>query len=184
LTFRTSKKHKTQESSKVSSNALKLVSRFQRFLDTGVGSKKDLKDVDARFFSQVSQQGDKILTLLDQLREITPKKQGPRELDQSCEFWAKWLSSLNSKENLGYSSLKTSEGSVDSTQGVLLESVVDIETHLFQTLFAFKSLLSNVLKESLNDKTEAEISNSARDIIDTYQTRQRMLGKLVNQRHQ
>ena len=163
MTFRTSKKHKTQESAKLSTNALKLASRFQRFLNTGVGTKKILKDVDDRFYSQVSQQGDKILTLLDQLKEIVSKDVSKDVLDQSCEVWAKWLSSLDSKDNLGYCNLRVSEAASDGTQGVLLEGVIDIETHLFQMLFAFKTALSNALKDSdsLGEKGCIDLSAGA-----------------------
>jgi hypothetical protein len=181
LTFRSSKKHKTQESTKLSTNALKLASRFQRFLNTGVGSKKDLKAVDDRFNTQVLQQGDRILTLLDQLKEIASKDSSKDVLDQSCELWAKWLSSLDSKDNLGYSNLRVSEAASDGTQGVLVESVIDAETHLFQMLYAFKSALSNALKDSdsMDEKASMEISRGAKEIIETYHSRQRILGKIA-----
>jgi hypothetical protein len=185
LTFRSSKKHKVQESTKVSSNALKLASRFQRFLNTGVGSRKDLRDVDERFMSQLSQQGDKILTLLDQLRELVPKGLPQEALNQSCEAWAKWLASCDSKENLGYSNLKASDGGSDGTQGVLLEGVIDAETHLFQMLYAYKVTLTNALKDpdSLDERLIGDISEGAREIMETFQSRQRILGKIVRSRH-
>ncbi|HYB03796.1 MAG TPA: hypothetical protein VED17_05000 [Nitrososphaerales archaeon] len=181
MTFRTSKKHKAQESTKISTNALKLASRFQRFLNTGVGSKKDLKDVDDRFNSQLSQQGDKILTLLDQLKEVVSKDISKDVLDQSCEFWAKWLSSLDSKDNVGYSNLRISDAASDGTQGVLVEGVIDAETHLFQMLFAFKTALSNALKDSdsMDENACLDISSGAREIIETYHSRQRILEKIA-----
>jgi len=140
--------------------------------------------VDERFVSQVSQQGDKILTLLDQLRELVPKALSPEVLNLSCEIWAKWLASLDSKENLGYSNLKASDGGSDGTQGVLLEGVIDAETHLFQMLFAYKTTLSNALKDpdSLDDRGLVDISEGAKEIIETFQSRQRILGKIVRSR--
>jgi hypothetical protein len=182
LTFRTSKKHKSQESTKASRNALKLASRFQRFLNTGVSSKKDLKDVDERLSLQVKQQGDKILTLLDQLKDVATKGAGQGQLEQAFESWVKWISSLDSKDNLGYSSLKSTDGVKDDTLGILLEGVVDAETHLFQMLFAYKSSLSYAIKnpDALDAKSSHEFFESGCEIIETYQSRQRMLGKIVN----
>jgi hypothetical protein len=184
LTFRASKKHKSQESTKISTNALKLASRFQHFLNTGEGSKKDLKEVDDRFNSQISQQGDKILTLLDQLREIVPKEASKALLDQACETWAKWLSGLDTKEILGYAHLKVSEAASDGTQGILLESVLEAETHLFQMLFAIKAALSSALKDpdSTNERACADLSLGINEIMETYQTRQRILGKVIGPR--
>ncbi len=184
MTFRASKKHKAQESTKSAKNALKLVSRFQRFLNTGVASRKDLRDIDERFASQISQQGDRILTLLDQLREVAPKSHGQDLLDRTCEVWAKWLSDSDSKENVGYGNLKFSEEISDETQRLLLEGVVDAETHLFQTLLAFKAALSYFLKnpETMEVRNSAEIMGSAKEIIETYLSRQRMLAKIAGSR--
>ncbi len=146
--------------------------------------KNILKEVDERFFSQISQQGDKILTLLDQLREIISPNQGRDILDPACDIWAKWLSGLDGKSNLGYSNLKLSE-SDDGTRGVLLEAVVDSETHLFQMLFALKATLTLALKnpDSSEAASSLEILNGTRDIIEGFQSRQRMLGKIVNLKH-
>jgi len=184
LTFRTSKKHKSQESTKAAKNALKLASKFQRFLTTGVASKKDLKEVDERFISQLSQQSDKVLTLLDQLRELVSPNQRQEFLEPACEIWVKWVSSLDSKSNLGYSAVKFGDSS-DVTQGVLLESVVDSETNLFQMLYALKLTLSTAVRnpDSLDGKACLEILEGAREIIDSFQSRQRMLGKIVNLKH-
>ncbi len=170
-----------QESTKISTNALKLASRFQRFLNTGIGSKKDLKDIDDRFNSQVTQQGDKILTLLDQLREVTAKEASKEILSQSCEVWARWLGSLDAKELLGYSNLKVSDSTLDDTQGVLVESVLEAETHLFQMLFGLKATLSNALKspDGFDEKECGELLMGAKEIMETYQSRQKMLGKIV-----
>jgi len=149
-----------------------------------VGSKKDLKEIDERFNSQVSQQGDKILTLLDQLREIVLKEASKALLDQACETWAKWLSALDSKEILGYSQLKISEAASDGTQGVLLESVLEAETHLFQMLFAFKAALSSALKDpdSVDGPALVDLSLGTKEIMETYQTRQHILGKVIGPR--
>jgi len=180
LTFRTGKKHKVQESTKSGKNALKLASRFQRFLNTGIASKRDLKEIDDRFISQVSQQGDKVLMLLDQLKEVLSGGRENGGLERTCDIWAKWLSSLNSKENLGYSSVKYREG----TENVLLESVIDTETHLFQMLLAFKSTISSALKSpgSFDDKIFSALQEGASEIIEAFQQRQRMLGKMTNYR--
>lgn len=182
MTFRTSKKHKAQESTKTSKNALKLASRFQRFLKTGVASKKDLKDLDERFNSQLSQQGDRVLTLLDQLREFAAKNGGLDLVNQSCELWAKWLASLDSKENLGFSNLKIADGATDDTHGILLEGVIDAETNLFQMLFAYKSMLSSTIRNagSIDEMARTSIFECAKEIIDTFQSRQRLLSKIIN----
>jgi hypothetical protein len=182
LTFRTSKKHKAQESTRSVKNALKLASKFQHFLNTGVASKKDLKDVDERFISQVSQHGDRILSMLDQLKEISSSTEGQESLSLACELWAKLLSNLDSKENLGYSNLKFVEGVTDDAQGSLLEAVVDAETHFFHMLLALKSTLSSSLKnpESLDGGFCTSILGNAKEVIDGYHSRQRLLAKIVN----
>lgn len=182
MTFRTGKKHKAQESTKAAKNALKLASRFQHFLTTGVASKKDLKEVDERFVSQVSQQSDRILTLLDQLRDIAPKGRERELIDHVCEDWAKWVSTIYSKENLGYSSLKLTDYSTDETIAVLLEGVVDSETHLFQMLFALKSSLSLSVKSSdrLDAKISEEYVEGTREIMECFQSRQRTLSKIAS----
>jgi hypothetical protein len=181
LTFRTSKKHKAQESTKSSKNALKLASKFQKFLNTGIASKKDLKEVDERFVLQLSQQSDRILTLLDQLKEVVPENRGRSILGQTCELWAKWVASLGSKDNLGYSSLKGPEGSSDDTQGILLEAVVDTETHVFQMLYAFKTSLSVLVQtpDSVEQRDCSDVFSSSKEIIESVQSRQRMLAKIA-----
>jgi len=185
LTFRASKKHKTQESTKAAKNALKLASRFQHFLNTGDATKKDLKEIDERFATQVSQQSDKILTLLDQLREVVPRNNGQEYLFRTCESWSKWVLTLDSRENLGYSNLKLGDGAADETLGVLLEGVVDSETHLFQMIFAFKSSISSALKvpESLDARSCLDFSEGAKEIMECFQSRQRMLAKIANSKH-
>lgn len=178
MTFRTSKKHKAQESTKSSKNALKLASRFQRFLNTGIASKKDLKEIDERFSSQISQQGDKILMMLDQLKETVPSRRGNEVLERTCDAWAKWLSSLDSKENLGYSNVRYSDG----VENALLESVIDAETHLFQMLIAYKSSVSFGLKNpsEFEGSTLAALQEGTAEIFETFQQRQKILGKISN----
>jgi hypothetical protein len=182
LTFRAGKKHKSQESTKAGKNALKLASRFQHFLNTGVVSKKDLKEIDERFSSQISQQGDRVLTVLDQVREGSSGK--VREvMDETCEFWAKWLSTLNSKETLGYSNLKITDGGWDETSIALLEGVVDSESHLFQMLFALKSSLSAAVKnpDSASDARLAqEFAAGTKEVVESFHLRQRMMAKIAS----
>jgi len=180
LTFRTGKKHRVQESGKSSKNVLKLASRFQRFLATGVATKKDLKDIDDHFDAMVSQQGDKILTLLDQLKDHTPRGESQDLVERTCENWAKWLVSLDSKEKLGYSSLKSS-GIESETHGLLLESAVDAETDLFRMLVTFRTNLSSLVR-NLSDASSVslDILNGAEQIMEAYELKQKALLRIAS----
>lgn len=180
MTFRTSKKHKTQESTKSGKNALRLTSRFQRFLNTGIASKKDLKEIDERFSSQISQQGDKILKMLDQLKDIVTTSHANEILERTCNAWAKWLSSLDSREILGYSNVKYP----DAAENALLESVIDMETHLFQMMLAYRSTISSGLKNpsGFDDRRLAAVQGGASEIFDAFQRRQKTLGKITASR--
>jgi hypothetical protein len=181
LTFRSGKKHKTQESTKSAKSALKLASRFQHFLTTGSATRKDLKEIDERFKSQFSQQSDRILTMLDQLREVVAGGEAQNLLIQGCEEWARWMAGLDSNESLGYSSVRPGNGESDETLGLLLEGVVDSETNLFQMQFALKASLSSALKnpESLDLRWCQEIARATKDVMAGFQSRQNMLARIV-----
>jgi len=103
-------------------------------------------------------------------------------IDQVCEKWAKWVLTIYSKENTGYSSLKLINTSADETIGVLLEGVVDSETHLFQMLFALKASLSLSVKSSnrLEVRTCEEYDEGTKEIMECFQSRQRTLSKILN----
>src|SRR5579872_1188787 len=94
LTFRTGKKHKIQETGKSGRNVLKLASKFQRFLNTGKSSKKDLKQIDDLFTMAVLEQGGAVLQLLDQLKDRIPKTIGKDSIERTFESWTKWLTNL------------------------------------------------------------------------------------------
>src|ERR1700730_8619855 len=92
LTFRTGKKHKIQETGKSGKNVLKLASKFQRFLNTGKSSKKDLKEIDDLFSAAIFDQGSAILQILDQLKDKIPKgSHNETTINRSFEIWTKWL---------------------------------------------------------------------------------------------
>ncbi|MDA4111936.1 MAG: hypothetical protein OK439_05315 [Thaumarchaeota archaeon] len=179
MTFRTGKKHKAQETGKTGRNVLKLASRFQRFLNTGKSSKKDLKEIDDLFSMAVLDQGSSVLQLLDQLKDRIPKTDGKDAIDLTFENWTKWLASLKAKENLGYSSLRflASEG---ETQSILIEGAIDAESDLFRSLHAFKSYLSVTVRKSAYEVSDSkEISTGAEEIFEAYRIKQRILGKMA-----
>ena len=85
MTFRTGKKHKIQETGKSGRNVLKLASRFQRFLNTGKSSKKDLKEIDDLFSAAIFDQSSTVLQILDQLKDKIPKGPGKETVDRSFD---------------------------------------------------------------------------------------------------
>jgi len=180
LTFRTGKRHKAQETGKSAKNVLKLASRFQRFLSTGVATRKDLKDIDDHFDVLVSQQGDKILTLLDQLKDHASRGEEQEAVARTCEIWAKWLASLDSKGKLGYSSLRTA-GIESETHGLLLDSAVDAESDLFRMLLTFKTNLSSLVR-NISDfsPVSLDLLSGAEEIIDAYERKQRALVRIAS----
>jgi hypothetical protein len=180
LTFRTGKKHKVQASGKSARNVLKLASRFQRFLSTGVATRKDLKDIDDQFDAMVSQQGDKILTLLDQLKDRLPKGEAQDSVERTCEVWARWLASLDSKGRFGYSSLG-SAGIELETHGLLLESALDAETDLFRMLLTFKTNLSSLVRNmSSIGPVSLDMVEGSAEIINAYEQKQKALMKITS----
>jgi len=179
LTFRTGKKHKIQETGKSGKNVLKLASRFQRFLNTGKSSRKDLKEIDELFSTAVLDQGSAVLQLLDQLKDRIPKTGGKDAIDRTFEGWTKWLTSLKAKENLGYSDLRfmPAEG---ETQSALLEGAIDAESDLFRSLLAYKSSLAILVRKSGYDVADSkEISEGAEEIYEAFRAKQRILGKMA-----
>jgi hypothetical protein len=167
-----------QESGKSARNVLKLASRFQKFLTTGIASRKDLKDVDDQFNALISQQGDKILMLLDQLKDHVQKGEGQERVEQMCEVWAKWLASLDSKGQIGYSNLR-SAGIESETHGILLEAAVDAETDLFRMLLAFKTNLSSLVRNvSSGIPSSLDILDTVEEIIGAYEQKQKVLTKI------
>lgn len=178
MTFRAGKRHRVQESGKSTKNVLRLASRLQRFLNTGKASKQDLKAIDAQFISLVSDYGDKILQLLDQLRERMPKTKGRDAVNQTCQRWMKWLDELNSKSRECYSNVQVSRV---AAQNALLESVVDAESDFFRMLGAFNSTLDSFVRKSSYELPNAgEISNSVDEILELYNLRQRLLAKVAS----
>jgi hypothetical protein len=179
LTFRTGKKHKIQETGKSGRNVLKLASRFQRFLNTGKSSKKDLKEIDDLFSAAIFDQSSTVLQILDQLKDKIPKGPGKETVDRTFDSWTKWLSTLKAKENLGYSSLKLipAEG---ETQSILLEGAIDAESDLFRSLLAYKSSLANfVRKLEYLEADLKEVSTGAEEIFEAYRIKQRILSKMA-----
>ncbi len=179
MTFRTGKKHKIQEAGKSGRNVLKLASRFQRFLNTGKSSKKDLKEIDDLFSTAISDQGTTVLQLLDQLKDKIPKGTGKEIVDHTFDSWTRWISTLKAKENLGYSNLKLipAEG---ETQSILLEGVVDAESDLFRSLLAYKSTLGNLVRKSeLTTVDFKDVSAGAEEIFEAYRIKQRILSKMT-----
>ncbi len=169
-----------QESGKSARNVLKLASRFQRFLTTGVATRKDLKDIDDQFDALVSQQGDKILMLLDQLRDHAPRGEVQDRVERTCEVWVKWLTDLDSKGRLGYSSLK-SAGIESETHGLLLESAVNAETDLFRMLLTFKTNLSSLVRNISNiNPMTLDVLCGVEEIIDAYEQKQKALAKIAS----
>ena len=169
-----------QESGKSAKNVLKLASRFQRFLTTGVATRKDLKDIDDQFDAIISQQGDKILTLLDQIKDHVPKGKAQDNVERTCEVWAKWLAGLDSKGKFGYSSLKCA-GIESETHGLLLETAVDAETDLFRMLLTFKTNLSSLARNIPNTgPVSLDLLEDAEEIIDAYEQKQKALTKIAS----
>jgi hypothetical protein len=175
LTFRTGKRHKVQESGK-SKNVLKLASKLQYFVNTGKVSKRDLKQIDNQISLITSDQGGKILELLDELKNRTPKVKGKETLEQICNDWKNWLAKLDSKEVLGYSDIGVERV---ETRSAILESAIDSDSDMFRMLSAFHvSLTGWVRKASYEVPNSDEIQTSAKEILDAYQTKQRVLAKL------
>jgi phage terminase small subunit len=173
LTFRTGKRHRVQEKGK-SKSVLKLASKLQHFVDTGKASRSDLKEIDNQISLVASDQGRKILQLLEQLKEKTQK--GRRSLEQTCADWSDWLAKLDSKHALGYSDVHVENG---EGRSAILESLIDADTDIFRMLSAFSfSSASWLRKASYNTTDFKEIRESALDIMSAYHTRQRILSKL------
>ncbi len=175
MTFRTGKRHKVQESGKSTKNVLKLASRLQRFLDTGKASKQDLEDIDAQFIAFVSERGEKILGLLDQLQERMQKTKRSESINQIYEKWSKWLSQLHTADFQGYLSVR---GTRIGSQNALLESAVDAESDLLGMLNAFNNSIAAFVRKSSYELPDVEeISRSAEEILEMYEMRQRILSK-------
>lgn len=177
LTIRTGKRHRVQESSRSQKSVLKLASKLQHFLNTGTASKRDLKSIDTQITQLTRHQGDRIMDLLDQLKDRIPKSKGRETVEQACATWAKWLSSLDSKQNMGYADLTLEQGSDNGR--ALVESTIDAETDVFRMLAAFNSsLLAYLRQASYKVPDSREISGCAGEIIEAYQSRQKLLAKL------
>ncbi len=174
LTFRTGKRHRVQESGK-SKNVLKLASKLQYFINTGKSSKRDLKQIDYQIALIISDQGAKISQLLGELKDRTPKVKGRDALEWTCTDWKNWLTRLDSKDVLGYADISAES----EARSAILESAVDSDTDMFRMLSAFNvSLTACVRKSSYEVPNSDEIQTSAKEILDAYQTKQRVLAKL------
>ena len=179
MTFRTGKRHKVQESGKSTKNVLKLASRLQRFLNTGKASKQDLEDIDAQFVTFVSERGEKILRLLDQLQVGMQKTKRRDSVNQIYERWSKWLAQLDTEDFQGYSTVRRTR--IDA-QNTLLESAVDAESDLLEMLNVFDiSIAAFVRKSSYELPDVEEISKSAEEILEKYELRQRILSKAAGE---
>ena len=179
LTFRTGKKHKIQETGRSGKNVLKLASKFQRFLNTGKSSKKDLKEIDDLFSAAIFDQGGAVLQILDQLKDKFPRGSGNEMIARSFDIWTKWLANLKARENIGYSNLRLlpAEG---ETQSILLEGAIDAESDLFRSLLAYKATLASLVRKTEYDAADyREISSGAEEIFEAYRIKQRILGKMT-----
>jgi hypothetical protein len=139
-----------------------------------------LKDIDDLFNILVSQQGDKILMLLDQLKDHALKGEEQETVARTCEVWAKWLTSLDFKEKLGYSSVRRA-GIESETHGLLLESAVDAETDLFRMLLTFKMNLSSLVRNiSSLTPMSLDIFSGAEEIMGAYEQKQRAFVRIAS----
>jgi hypothetical protein len=178
LTFRTGKKHKIQQTGRSSKNVLKLASKFQRFLNTGKSSKKDLKEIDDHFSAAIFDQGSAVLQILDQLKDKFPRGSDNEIIARCFDSWTKWLANLKARENIGYSNLRLlpAEG---ETQSILLEGAIDAESDLFRSLLAYKATLASLVRKAeYNASDYREISSGAEEIFEAFRIKQRILGKM------
>ncbi len=175
MNFRTGKRHKVQESGK-SKNILKLAAKLQHFIDTAKASKRDLKEIDNQISFVALDQGRKILQLLEQLKERTPKVKGSDSLEQTCTDWKNWLTELDSKKVLGYSDVGVENG---ESRSAILESAIDADTDMFRMLSAFSTSLASLIKKlSYEVPNYKEIQSDSQEILDAYNTRQKIVSKL------
>ncbi|MGH2639009.1 MAG: hypothetical protein ACRDF4_06985 [Rhabdochlamydiaceae bacterium] len=176
MTFRTSKRHRVQESSKSQKNVLKLASKLQHFLNTGKASKQDLKAIDSQISQITADQGDKILKLLDQLKEGVAKSKGRDLIQQVCDDWAKWLSSMDSKKSRGYSGVRPEKS---DSRNALVEATIEADSEVFRMLSAFNASLALWVRQASHEVPDfKEISSCAHEIIDAHATRQKILAKI------
>lgn len=179
MTFRTGKRHRVQESGKSTKNVMKLASRLQHFLNTGKASKQDLEAIDSHFIASVSEHGEKILRLLEQLRELMQKTKRRDLANQVYERWSKWLARLDTENFRGYSSFQSARIDV---QNALLESAVDAESDLLGMLNAFNiSIAAYVRKSSYELPNVEEISKSTEEILEVFEERQKILERAAGE---
>jgi hypothetical protein len=178
LTFRTGKRHKVQESGKTGKSVQKLATRLQRFANTGKASKRDLVDIDCQLRNALFEHAKKITRLLDQLSDHASQEKAADLILRVRSQWSDWLSDLESRDSLGYSDVKFEK---QAGQNAILDSIMDADSELFNMLSAFNSaLVSNVERSSYQIPDFDQVYSGAIEIIETYQSKQRMLSRLAH----
>ena len=174
MTFRSGKRHRVQESGK-SKSVQKLASKLQLFTKTGKVSQSDLKAVDNRLYSLLSDRVERISQLLDSVGQSVPAAKA-REFAKISQEWGKWLTELGSKNSIGYSQITVRNQSGD----VLLENLFDMDSELFNMLSAFDNSISEmVAKASYQVPNLEELKQNSTEIIALFHSRKKAIASLA-----
>lgn len=174
MTFRSGKRHRVQVSH-TSKSAQKLASKLQLFAKNVKVSLSDLRAVDTRLITLLIDRAEKIARLLEGLENSVPNTKS-REFAKICQAWSEWVAEIYDKEFLGYSKV----GAGNSSGGVLLENIFDMDSELFNMLFAFESSISEMIAKSSYQVPDLEnIKMDTAEIIALFHNRQKSLASLA-----
>ena len=174
MSYRTDKRHRTQETGKVDRSILVLASRLQKFVSTGLSTKKDLKAIDAHLTQFLLKEARKALESLVQLESQIPKTASQEGFGPICASLSAWIAHLVSKEIVGYSDIAATKG-----ESALLEQVVDLDSDLATMMIEVNACLSGcIAKSSYEIPDTREITREVEEILDLYNSREKLLLKV------
>ena len=174
MSYRTDKRHRTQETGKVDRSILVLASRLQKFVSTGLSTKKDLKAIDTHLTQFLVKEARKALESLEQLGYHFPKTTTQESLGPLCDSLSNWIAHLGSKDTVGYSDVAATKG-----ESALLEQVVDLDSDLATMMIGVNTCLSGCLAKSSYEVPDTrEITREVEEILSLYSSREKMLSKV------
>lgn len=174
MTFRSGKRHRVQESH-TSKSVQKLASKLQLFTKNVKVSQSDLRAVDARLITLLMDRAERVSQLLDRLKDSVPYARS-KEFAKICHAWSEWVTEIDGKESRGYSKVEAG----NSSGGVLIENIFDMDSDLFNMLFAFESSISEMVAKSSYQVPDLEnMKQNTDEIIALFNSRQKALESLA-----
>ncbi len=173
MKIRSNKRHQLRTSGKAERSVLVLASRLQRFLSTGRATKKDLRDIDLRITTFLSDEGRKALEFLKKLEDRIPILTEKEKIQGTSLSISKWVEQLESEDVPGYCNVQVKHL---SRQKLVLEEIADMDGDIARMISSVNERLESSLSRSSYEIPKLdEIAKSCAEVINAYGLREKLL---------